>query len=75
MLAPANIAHKITGYEFGGTSPFGTAVPDLPVYLDQDVSEIKDKVFINAGSTELVAEMEVSEIIRLLNPKIASISM
>ena len=93
MLAPADIAHGITGYEFGGTSPFGilstmpcciaslisacltlgTVVPNLPVILDQDVADIKGKVYINAGSTTLMAHMDVAEIVRLLSPQIAQV--
>ena len=75
MLAPAEIAHNFTGYEFGGTSPFGTKVPNIPVYIDQDAAELKEKVYINGGSTELMVEMDMKEIIRLTNPKIGSFSM
>ena len=48
-LSPASyeLAHKWTGYEFGGTSPFGIKAK-LPIYAESSIFEMKS-FFINGG--------------------------
>ncbi len=48
-LSPASyeLAHKWTGYEFGGTSPFGMKAK-LPIYAESSIFEMKS-FFINGG--------------------------
>ncbi|MEA3466071.1 MAG: aminoacyl-tRNA deacylase [Thermodesulfobacteriota bacterium] len=41
------IAHKHTGYQVGGTSPFGTLKP-LPIYVEQTILDLQH-IYINAG--------------------------
>lgn len=45
--APYEFAHKWTGYEFGGTSPFGIKAK-LPIYAEQTIFEM-ETLFINGG--------------------------
>ena len=48
-IVPASyeLAHKWTGYEFGGTSPFGIKAK-LPIYAERSILEM-DSLFINGG--------------------------
>lgn len=45
--APYEFAHKWTGYEFGGTSPFGIKAK-LPIYAEKTIFEM-EALFINGG--------------------------
>ena len=45
--ATAETASRVTGYQFGGTSPFGTRMK-LPVYAESTIFEL-DRIYINGG--------------------------
>ncbi len=45
--APYEQAHKWTGYEFGGTSPFGIKA-NLPIFAESTIFEM-ETLFINGG--------------------------
>ena len=42
-----NAAHKHTGYQVGGTSPFGTR-KNLPVYVEKSIFDLP-RIYINGG--------------------------
>lgn len=48
-------AARITGYFFGGTSPFGTRTR-LPVYVERTIFDLP-RVFINGGKRGLLVEI------------------
>jgi Cys-tRNA(Pro) deacylase len=49
-------ALKLTGYQFGGTSPFGTKTT-LPIYAEATIFEI-DKIYINGGKRGFIVEIK-----------------
>ena len=54
--ASAERAARWTGYQFGGTSPFGTKV-QMPVYVERTIFDL-EKVYINGGKRGFVVEIE-----------------
>lgn len=70
--AAADQARKWTGYEFGGTSPFGTRTT-LPVFCHEEVAEL-DRIYINAGSRGFLVEMATSDLLQILQPTVADIA-
>lgn len=74
-VSPCNpaVAQKHTGYQVGGTSPFGTRKA-LPVYMESSVADIP-VVFINAGSRGLLARISPAEIIRILKPGLVNVAI
>ena len=54
--ASAEQATKLTGYIFGGTSPFGTK-KQLPVYAERTIFDL-DKIYINGGKRGFLVEIE-----------------
>ena len=42
-----DVAERHTGYQVGGTSPFGTRKP-LPVYVERSILDL-ERVYINGG--------------------------
>jgi Cys-tRNA(Pro) deacylase len=61
-----DVAEKHTGYRIGGTSPFGTKHP-LRIFMEESIADLS-KIFINAGSRGLLAEIEPAELIHALQP-------
>ncbi len=59
-------ALKLTGYQVGGISPFGTRKA-LPVYVEESVLKLP-VIYINAGKRGLLVEMVPADLERILQP-------
>jgi Cys-tRNA(Pro) deacylase len=59
-------AQKHTGYQVGGTSPFGTRKP-LPVFMERSITELPE-VCINGGRRGYLVRLSPQEIVRTLSP-------
>lgn len=57
QVSPCNAgtAQRYTGYQFGGTSLFGTRHP-LPVYVEKTILDLK-KIYINGGKRGFIVEI------------------
>ena len=53
--AAAASAQRATGYQFGGTSPFGTRQP-LPTYVERSVLQLP-RIYINGGARGLLVSV------------------
>ena len=49
-------ASRVTGYVFGGTSPFGTRMP-LPVYAERSIFDLPS-ILINGGKQGFLVEID-----------------
>jgi Cys-tRNA(Pro) deacylase len=58
-------AMKLTGYQFGGTSPFGTKT-ELPVYAEKTIFDL-DKIYINGGKRGFLVEINPTALLKVLN--------
>jgi len=67
-IAPCDpaTADRHSGYQVGGTSPFGTRRA-MPVYLQRTVAEL-EYVYINGGRRGYLVGMPPAELIRVLQP-------
>jgi Cys-tRNA(Pro) deacylase len=74
-ISPCNpaIAEKHTGYQVGGTSPFGTKKA-MPVYMEATIANLPE-IFINAGSRGLLAQISSAELVRILKPVSVSVAI
>lgn len=54
--ASAEKAHKLTGYIFGGTSPFALKTK-MPIYAERTIFDL-DKIFINGGKRGFLVEIK-----------------
>jgi Cys-tRNA(Pro) deacylase len=61
-----DVAQKHTGYQVGGTSPFGTKKA-LPVYCERSITTL-ERLFINAGGRGFLCSLQPSELVRVLSP-------
>ncbi len=55
-------AHRLTGYHFGGTSPFGTR-GELPVYVERTVFELP-RILVNGGRRGFLVEIDPADLRR-----------
>ena len=68
-----DVAEKHTGYQVGGTSPFGTK-KQMPVYLQQTVLDSK-RVYINGGHRGFLVELSPQDIVRVLQPTLVDVAL
>ena len=59
-------ADRHSGYQVGGTSPFGTRQP-MPVYVERSILAL-DRIFINGGSRGFLVEIAPADLERVLTP-------
>ena len=60
------VAQRHTGYQVGGTSPFGTRKP-LPVYVERSVLELP-RLYINGGRRGFLLRIRAEDLLRALRP-------
>lgn len=58
------IAERQTGYQVGGTSPFGTR-RRLPIYCEQTIADLP-RIYINGGKRGYIISLATDEALRLL---------
>jgi len=66
-------AQRHSGYQVGGTSPFGTRKP-MPVYLERSVLEL-ERVYINGGRRGFLVSLAPAEIQRVLSPTLVDVAL
>jgi Cys-tRNA(Pro) deacylase len=60
------VAQRHSGYQVGGTSPFGTRKP-LPVFMERSILELPH-LYINGGRRGFLVKLAPGELVRLLGP-------
>jgi Cys-tRNA(Pro) deacylase len=55
-----------TGYQVGGTSPFGLRKP-LPIFVQRSILELP-AIYINGGRRGLLVRISPADLVRLLSP-------
>ncbi len=58
------VAERHSGYQVGGTSPFGLKRP-MPIYAEASIFEL-ERIFINGGSRGFLVELAPAELERVL---------
>ena len=61
-----DVAQRHTGYQVGGTSPFGTRKA-LPVVIERSILDL-DRIYINGGRRGLLVGLSPRELTRVLEP-------
>lgn len=63
--APAT-AERHSGYQVGGTSPFGLRKP-LPVYVEATILDL-ERIYINGGKRGFIVGLAPQDLVRVLRP-------
>ncbi|WP_295541501.1 aminoacyl-tRNA deacylase [uncultured Thiohalocapsa sp.] len=69
--APA-VAQKHSGYQVGGTSPFGSRRA-LPVYCERSIADLP-RVYINGGQRGYIISLATADLLRLLAPILVDVA-
>jgi Cys-tRNA(Pro) deacylase len=67
------VAHRHSGYQVGGTSPFGTR-KKMPVYMEQSILELQ-KIYINGGKRGYLVGMAPVDLVSVLAPKLVTVAI
>src|SRR5712672_1397681 len=66
-------AQRHSGYQVGGTSPFGTRKA-LPVYLERSILELP-RIYINGGRRGFLVGIAPAELVRALAPTLVDVAL
>lgn len=67
------VAQKHSGYQVGGTSPFGTK-KRMPIYIQQEILEL-ETIYINGGKRGFLVSMKPGDLAKVLNPETVDVAV
>jgi Cys-tRNA(Pro) deacylase len=67
------VAQRHSGYQVGGTSPFGTRKP-LPVFMERSIGELPS-IYINGGRRGFLLRIATADLVRVLEPRLVDVSL
>jgi Cys-tRNA(Pro) deacylase len=67
------VAQRHSGYQVGGTSPFGTRKA-MPVYLEKSVLDL-ERIYINGGRRGFLVGIDPRELARVLRPTLVEVGL
>jgi Cys-tRNA(Pro) deacylase len=67
------VADRHSGYQVGGTSPFGTRKA-MPVYMERSIATLP-YVYVNGGRRGYLVGMRPTELMRVLNPALVDVAV
>jgi Cys-tRNA(Pro) deacylase len=73
-IAPCEpaVADRNTGYQVGGTSPFGTRRA-MPVYVERSIADLP-YLYVNGGRKGYLVGMVPAELLRVLRPVLVEVA-
>jgi Cys-tRNA(Pro) deacylase len=67
------VANRHSGYQVGGTSPFGTR-RTMPVYMERSIMELP-RIFLNGGSRGFQVGLDPADAVRVLEPTLVDVAI
>lgn len=67
------IADRHSGYQVGGTSPFGLRHP-MPLYMERTIGDL-DRIWINGGARGFLIEIAPADLVRVLAPTLVDVAV
>lgn len=68
-----DVANRHSGYQVGGTSPFGTR-KKMPIYMERTIAELP-RIFVNGGGKGFLVSLDPREIVRTLEPTLVEVAI
>jgi Cys-tRNA(Pro) deacylase len=68
-----DVAQRHSGYQVGGTSPFGTR-KRLPVFMERSILDLP-KIYINGGRRGFLVGIAPGELVRTLAPQLVTVAL
>ena len=74
-IAPCDpvVADRHSGYQVGGTSPFGTRRA-MPVYMERSIADLA-RIYVNGGRRGYLVGMAPADLMRVLQPVLVGIAV
>jgi Cys-tRNA(Pro) deacylase len=66
------VADRHSGYQVGGTSPFGLKRP-MPIYMERSIGELA-VIWINGGARGFLVSLAPGELVRVLQPTLVEVA-
>ena len=73
QICKPQVADKHSGYQVGGTSPFGTRKA-MPVYMERTILDL-DRIYINGGSRGFLVALDPKDAQRVLAPTLVEVAI
>ncbi|UYL07771.1 Cys-tRNA(Pro) deacylase [Bdellovibrio sp. SKB1291214] len=67
------VADRHTGYQVGGTSPFGTK-KKMPIYMEETILALP-KIYINGGKRGFLVGLSPQEVQKILSPTLVTVGI
>jgi Cys-tRNA(Pro) deacylase len=67
------VADRHSGYQVGGTSPFGTRRA-MPVYMERSIAELA-RIYVNGGRRGYLIGMAPADLVRVLQPTLVDVAV
>lgn len=67
------VADKHSGYQVGGTSPFGLRRA-MPIYMERAITTLP-KIYINGGARGFLVEIDPADAVRVLAPTLVDVAI
>jgi Cys-tRNA(Pro) deacylase len=68
-----DVAQRHSGYQVGGTSPFGTR-KRMPVYMERSITRLT-AVYINGGRRGLLVKVSTEDLVKVLKPTLVEVAL
>jgi Cys-tRNA(Pro) deacylase len=72
-ICKPEVANRHSGYQVGGTSPFGTRKA-MPVCLERSILEL-ERIYVNGGSRGFLVGMAPDDVVKVLGPTLVDVAI
>ncbi|MCX5731375.1 MAG: Cys-tRNA(Pro) deacylase [Deltaproteobacteria bacterium] len=73
LICKPEVANRHSGYQVGGTSPFGTR-RKMPVCVERSVLDLS-RVYVNGGSRGFLVGIDPGDLVRLLEATVVEVAI
>jgi len=70
---PPDVADRHSGYQVGGTSPFGTRKA-MPVYMERSIAALP-RIYVNGGRRGYLVGLSAADVVRILQPILVDVAV
>jgi Cys-tRNA(Pro) deacylase len=73
QICKPEVANRHSGYQVGGTSPFGTRKA-MPVFIERSIAELP-RIYVNGGSRGFLVGIAPGDLIRAMTPTLVDVAI
>ncbi len=68
-----SVAQRRSGYQVGGTSPFGLREP-MPIFMERTIADL-ERVYLNGGSRGFLVGLTPADVVAVLSPTLVDVAV